>query len=344
MRLFSGSIIAIGAAAMLVVKTTQGTAQTTDSTRLRDSTRAGTMRGMQDSTRLQDSTRTTHRTRRTRARTAMDTSQTRMDSTTRRTRRARTAMDTSQTRIRVSKSGTSGGEVTTRVDTVTVTRVDTVTVNNTTTRVDTVTVTRVDTVSIAPPPRLVRYPTGLYFGVGGGASEPAGSMFTPNGAGITGQAQLGIKSFNFPIGIRGDVNYLRPGQDSRYSGYASDGSLWNFNGDLTLDLPILTHMFGLSPRFNIYALGGASYSRWRQVFIASNRSLAGIGPVNATWSNDWQSHWGWNAGGGGSLSFGRTEIFVESRLISFTPDNATESARQIPFVVGVNLFSGAIAR
>ncbi len=259
--------------------------------------------------------------------------------TARRGRHMRAGTDTSQTRIPVTKNtASSGGEVTTRVDTVTVTRVDTVA----TTRTDTVTVTKTDTVQLQPPPRFAHYPEGLYFGVGGGVSLPTGSMYTPNATGLSGQGQLGWKSFTMPLGVRVDANYLRDGQDSHYSWAADDGQVWNFNGDVTLNLP--THMFGLSPRFNIYLLGGPSYTRWRDVFIDATAGNPGLPPANATYSRDWQSKWGWNAGGGASLSFGRTEIFAESRLISFTVPYGTSAARQVPFIVGFNLFSGAISR
>ena len=56
-------------------------------------------------------------------------------------------------------------------------------------------------------------------------------------------------------------------------------------------------------------------------------------------SSDWQHHSGWNAGGGASLSFGRTELFVESRVIAFSPSN-TPQARQIPIVFGMNMYGG----
>jgi hypothetical protein len=54
-------------------------------------------------------------------------------------------------------------------------------------------------------------------------------------------------------------------------------------------------------------------------------------------SGDWSDKWGWNAGGGLSVHWGRTEVFVESRLISFKPAN-TPAGRQVPFVLGFNWY------
>ena len=53
--------------------------------------------------------------------------------------------------------------------------------------------------------------------------------------------------------------------------------------------------------------------------------------------NGWHSHAGWNAGGGASLSWSRTELFLESRVIGFTRSN-TPMARQIPTVFGINIY------
>src|SRR5215472_15417879 len=124
----------------------------------------------------------------------------------------------SQRRIPVSKE--APGEVV-RVDTLMIYRTDTLTQL----RVDTVrrTVTRVDTVTKYPPP--MRIAGGWYFGLAGGVSEPAGSLFTPNSAGPSGQAQLGYQPAYAWWGGRLDVNYVHPGQDSRFSGFESDAQI-----------------------------------------------------------------------------------------------------------------------
>jgi hypothetical protein len=59
--------------------------------------------------------------------------------------------------------------------------------------------------------------------------------------------------------------------------------------------------------------------------------------LNGDTCNGWHSHGGWNAGGGASLSWGRTELFLESRVIGFTRSSAP-MARQIPTVFGINVY------
>ena len=65
---------------------------------------------------------------------------------------------------------------------------------------------------------------------------------------------------------------------------------------------------------------------------------AAIPPINVrVGDTDWQSKFGWNAGGGASIGWGRTEVFFETRVIGFTADNAPMS-RQMPFMFGLNWY------
>lgn len=251
--------------------------------------------------------------------------------------------DTTKTRStrRIPITKEAGGEVALpRVDTVTVYRTDTVTVTVNNTRVDTVntttTVTRVDTVTVSPPRR---FPSGFYFGLAGGAADVGGSLYNPNNMGYTAQAQLGWQGFNNPLGVRFDVNYMQPGEDSQYSGAGGDPDIWNVNGDLKLSIPWFNHLFGMSPRFNLYGIGGASYTAYKNLRYRLDPGVpGGTGVLNITAPNtDWSDKWGWNAGGGAALLFGRTEIFAEGRVIAFDPSNAT-MARQMPFVLGINFY------
>ena len=67
----------------------------------------------------------------------------------------------------------------------------------------------------------------------------------------------------------------------------------------------------------------------------------GVPPINVRpGDSKWNSKFGWNAGGGASIGWSRTEIFFESRVIGFTPDNSP-MARQNPFVLGVNFFGAS---
>jgi len=244
----------------------------------------------------------------------------------------------SQRRIPISKE--APGEVS-RIDTVTVYRTDTLRLTpETRYRVDTVrltnTVMRIDTVQL--PPRAINYmfPFGMYFGLGAGTSAPAGAIFTPNGVGYTGQAQLGWQGDY--LGLRGDVNYAQLGQDSQFSKNGeSDARLWNFSADAKLQLPFARDLFGSRHRFALYGIGGYTYSRFRDLPMRITPQPGQTDPQFVLGTPDFQHQGGWNAGGGASLMWSRTELFVESRVLAFTPTNAP-MARQIPIILGLNWY------
>jgi hypothetical protein len=254
-----------------------------------------------------------------------------------------TRRPTSTKRIPISKEGGSAGEVVSRgrVDTVTVYKTDTLRLEaapamavHDTVRV-TNTVTRVDTVTVIPPAPPIRLPNGFYFGLAGGVSAPNGALFTPNSAGPSAQAQLGWQGAKKVLGIRGDVNWTKPGEDSRYSGLQADPDVLNFNADVKLQLPFLTHTFGATHRFGIYGIGGYTHTMFKnlpmRVDAANGSFLISAG------TGSWTHENGWNGGGGLSLSWGRSELFVESRVLAFDPSNAPQS-RQIPFMFGMNWY------
>lgn len=54
-------------------------------------------------------------------------------------------------------------------------------------------------------------------------------------------------------------------------------------------------------------------------------------------NSDWTSRGGWNAGGGASMYWGHTELFVEARVLGFKPSGSPQ-ARTVPVVLGVNWF------
>jgi len=250
---------------------------------------------------------------------------------------------TSTKRIPISKE--APGEVVTRskTDTVTVYKTDTLRLTNTLPgRVDTVrttnTMTRYDTVTVAPLMKPMGLPGGLYFGLAGGVSAPNGSIYNPNNAGPSVQAQLGWHGAKNLLGVRLDVNYANPGQDAAYAAFQKhDPSIVNVNGDLKLNLPLFNHMFGISPRFNLYGIGGGSYINYKNLPIRIT-AAGGIPPANVLAGQDaWESHWGWNAGGGASIGWRRVEVFTEVRVIAWTTD-VSPQARQMPFMLGMNLY------
>jgi len=256
------------------------------------------------------------------------------------------AQASSTQRIPISKEGPKGAM---KVDTVTVTvyktdtlrmapRVDTVRLRG---RTDTVTVTRTVVDTVRPMPAPIRMANGLYFGLGGGVYAPAGALFNPNSAGPSGQVQLGWQSVDNPIGIRFDGNYAKPGEDALYSNFQADPEVVNVSGDLTLGLPWFVNALGLSSRFSPYIIGGGTYTMFKNLPIrmeqasATTQSPAGV-PVEPG-NPEWQGNLGWNVGAGAGVMWGRTQIFVESRLMAFNHTGAP-MARQFPTIIGINIF------
>ena len=257
----------------------------------------------------------------------------------------------SERRIPVSKE--SHGEVAPRVDTVTVfrtdtlrmaPRVDTVTVTNTVTRIDTV----VQTV-----PVITRPVSGWYFGAAGGANFPSGGLNQVNTAGGTAQLQVGWRKLSSYFGAQLDGQYTQYGRANGLAFLGSKPSVWNINLDGRLDVPWVNHLFGNNTWFTPYIIGGGSwvdYSDLRQKLDNEITTVNGT-EVNSVIS-DGGSHWGWNAGGGLAWHMGRTEVYVESRVVQFsrgsndfTTINGVQiegrgfkSARQIPIMFGLNFF------
>jgi hypothetical protein len=227
-------------------------------------------------------------------------------------------------------------------DTVTLYRTDTlrltsppVTIHDTVTRTNTI--TRVDTVTVTPPVAPVRLPNGMYLGLGAGLSSPNGSLFNPNNTGPSAQFQVGWQDALKVLGVRADVNWTSPAQDAGFviPPNPPHGQIWNLSLDAKAQLPYLHHTFGTSHLFSFYAIGGYTHTSFKNIGMridAPGDAVAFTRPVDS-----WQNQNGWNAGGGASLMWGRTELFVESRVLAFTPNNAP-MARQVPFMLGLNWY------
>lgn len=236
-------------------------------------------------------------------------------------------------KIPISKEGPAPS----KVDTVTVYKTDTLTVAGPTQYVhDTVRVTGPtqyvhDTVTMYPKPARARLPYGFYVGAAAGASTPDGSLWIPNSTGWTAQGQLGWQGAKNLLGLRADVNYAHPGQDSQFASVEGGASLLNLSGDLKLQLPFFHDLFGQARRFALYGIGGYTLAMYKNLPMRLDDGTVVFS------SSSWTNQSGWNAGGGASLMWGRTEIFLESRVIGFNTDNAP-MAREIPVVFGLNLY------
>jgi hypothetical protein len=224
-------------------------------------------------------------------------------------------------------------------------RVDTVTVTNTVTRIDTV----VQTV-----PVITRPHSGWYFGAAGGTNFPSGGLNSVNTAGGTAQMQVGWRKLSSYFGAQLDGQYTQFGKANGLAFLGGRPDLWNINLDGRLDVPWVNHIFGNNTWFTPYIIGGASwvdYNNLRQKLDEFNVTTADGGEVSPVIS-DGGSHWGWNAGGGLAWHMGRTEVYIESRVIQFSRGNNNlttingvnvegrgfQSARQIPIMFGLNFF------
>jgi hypothetical protein len=252
----------------------------------------------------------------------------------------------STSRIPISKE--SPAPMPPRVDTVTVYHTDTVTKM----RTDTLTITRVDTIHTAsgevvtttPVPTLLRQIGGLYIGVDGGAAVPSGDRF--NSAQSTGwhiDVPIGWDPVGSPLGLRVTGGYSHFDTKNVFEPTNMDSpQIFQGDADLKLRLPMTS---ALSHRVQLYAIGGATYNRFKNVLqrndngsftIGDATGVAGVnGGIPTTIDSDWHSAWGWNAGGGVQFGWGRTNLFVESRYTRF---NRNGDLSQVPVVVGLSWF------
>jgi hypothetical protein len=262
----------------------------------------------------------------------------------------RTRLASSAVRIPISK-----GETVMRVDTIvrvdTITRVDTVTGA---TVHDTVVVRRVDTVEVqaaagevAAPLVVRRYSNGFYIGIGGGAAMPTGGIRDAYNSGYNVSVPIGWDSQTGPFGLRLDLTYdqfnarssFRNTTPSAVALTTVNPQIWSAMGDVKLRLPFSGQFAGATTGF--YAIGGvgAHYLRnYGQTFAVTNpgTNITDEGTVNASLSGEHGSLWrfGANAGGGLSLGFGKTELFVEGRYVRvFTAHDRTN---YVPVVVGLS--------
>lgn len=250
------------------------------------------------------------------------------------------AQTTSTTRIPVTKE--APGEVV-KVDTVmvhdTVTlapTVDTITTTNTVTVHDTTTMNVMPSWAIAHG--------SMYFGLGAGVSMPFGSIRTVNEPGFNGQVQLGWQPVGRALGIRADYNVTGYAENNQFAPFGARPTVQTGNLDLRLNLPIFKSLFGTFPRFSLYALGGGTFARYQALRFRTEDPATGEtsdSPITiATVDPSYEHKFGWNAGGGLAWRFAGSEVFVESRLIGFTPDRAgsVDMAKHVPITIGFNWY------
>jgi len=235
------------------------------------------------------------------------------------------------------KSTVSKGEVAPRVDTVYQTRVDTVRVPEY--RRDTITVagptvTHFDTTMVEMVPGWLGRGNGLYFGLGAGSYYPSAGLGGGQIPGYAFQANLGVDPAGSPLGFRVTAQLARP-DEAQVGPAGARPSIWNGTADLKLRLPFL----GSSrfPNFGLYAVGGGAYVRGQDVRYTTEATTTT--PKTVVIESGWHDSWGYNAGGGATLSLGhKRELFLEARVINFKGGDNFENAHQFPLILGVNWY------
>ncbi|HYD51612.1 MAG TPA: hypothetical protein VEA99_03250 [Gemmatimonadaceae bacterium] len=212
-------------------------------------------------------------------------------------------------------------------------RTDTVVVRDTIrmSSVDTVTVIRRDTVvervEVAPAPT----PFGrFYAGLAGGAALPIQALGIPQSTGFTANAMLGWDSYRAPLGLRLDGGYSKFGEDDEWAGgpvggtELGDPELWHLNVNAKLRLPFLA-----SSPVNLYAVGGATYNRFRGFTFVDDDANNQVVLAD----DDWHDKWGGNIGGGLGFNFGRASMFIESRFQTMNIGNTSQN--HVPVILGI---------
>ena len=85
--------------------------------------------------------------------------------------------------------------------------------------------------------------------------------------------------------------------------------------------------------FGLYAVGGAAMVRGQDVRYTTEAPKT-VQIVKGSTNN-----WGYNAGGGATLSLGhKRELFLEARVINYKRSDAFENAHQLPLILGINWY------
>lgn len=219
-------------------------------------------------------------------------------------------------------------------------RVDTVRIRDTVTvtqyRRDTITVagptvTRFDTTMVEMVPGWLGRGSGVYFGLGAGSYYPSAGLGGGQIPGYAFQANLGVDPMGSPLGFRITTQLARPDEAQPTAGAGARPSIWNTTADLKLRLPFLSS--SRFPNFGLYAVGGAAYVRAQDVRYTTEA------PKTVVTESGWHDSWGYNAGGGATLSLGhKRELFLEARVINYKAGDNFENAHQLPLILGINWY------
>lgn len=249
--------------------------------------------------------------------------------TTTKTTTTTTRTTNPSTTVPVSKE--SPGEVVTVHDTVYVTRHDTVTsYRRDTLTVTGATITRYDTTTVVTVPGWLDRGRGVYFGLGAGSYYPSGGLGGGQIPGYAFQLNLGIDPAGSPLGLRLTTGLARPDEAQGTSNFGGRPSVVNTTADLKLRLPFFSST--RFPNFGLYAVGGGALTMYKDLVMEDENKLF-VAP-----DHKWHDAFGWNAGGGATLSIGhKRELFLEARAINFMK-SGMENGHQLPLILGVNWY------
>lgn len=225
-----------------------------------------------------------------------------------------------------------------RVDTVTVYRTDTLRLTRVDTVMDTRTVVRVDTVMQAAPLPIIPEIGGFYMGLATGASLPAANFNDSDHAGWRVELPFGIDPVGSRLGLRMNLGYSKYEPHSGNKTLLDDAQIFNADADLKVRL------FGVSPRstrIQLYGIGGGSYNRYKDILEHSATQFQvgdsnGGASIPTTPDHNWHDGWGYNVGGGAEIGKGATNLFIETRFVSFS--GKITDVRHVPLVIGVTWY------
>jgi hypothetical protein len=199
---------------------------------------------------------------------------------------------------------------------------------------------RVDTLwRETPAPVMdIRRVGGLYFGLAGGASMPAANLNEPNKTGWRIEVPFGIDPINSPLGLRFNVGYSQWDAHSWVGNSIDNSAMMNGDADLKLRMGNLN---AFSRRFELYALGGGSYYRYKDVvevnrktgqFALGDQIVSGSASFGTAANHEWHDKFGFNVGGGASMGWGNANLFVETRYHRHS--GVIAPVASVPLVVG----------
>jgi len=249
--------------------------------------------------------------------------------TTTKTTTTTTRTTTPTTTVPVTKE--APGEVVTVHDTVRVYQRDTVTVyKRDTLTVTGPTITRYDTTTVVTVPGWLDRGHGVYFGLGAGSYYPSGGLGGGQIPGYAFQMNLGVDPAGSPLGLRLTTGLARPDEAQVTSTLGGRPSVINTTADLKLRVPFFSST--RFPNFGLYAVGGGAMVWYKDLVMETETKQTVLADHN------WHDAFGWNAGGGATLSLGhKRELFLEARAINFMK-SGFENGHQLPLILGVNWY------